>query len=303
MIKITNAQGLEIPIKFLQFSGGERHVQIEHTGLAMGNVTIRADLLSSNDIMDYLLLENALFKMVPYIKIQLTIPYLPYARQDRVCALGQAFSLEVMAKLLSMREKDILLWDVHSEVSLRLLNATNVSQAQIISMCSELSEELDDENTVLICPDNGAINRCYETQDLFGVKTMLMCEKVRDPMTGQILKTQVHIEGTGMVDLSGKTAIITDDICDGGMTFIGIAKALKELNCPRVVLYVTHGIFSKGLNVFEGLIDQIYTTDSFPQKSQEDVSVYNGNPPQPSTVKLHVIPYGVVNAVLHDTQI
>ena len=63
-------------------------------------------------------------------------------------------------------------------------------------------------------------------------------------MTGKILGTHVHA-----TDLSGLTAVITDDICDGGATFIGIAKELRRLNCHKVVLYVTHGIFSKGIEV------------------------------------------------------
>lgn len=63
-------------------------------------------------------------------------------------------------------------------------------------------------------------------------------------MTGKILGTHVHA-----TDLSGLAAVITDDICDGGATFIGIAKELRRLNCHKVVLYVTHGIFSKGIEV------------------------------------------------------
>ena len=76
-----------------------------------------------------------------------------------------------------------------------------------------------------------------------------------------------------MPNLKGKIAIISDDICDGGMTFIGIAKALRALNCEHIVLYVTHGIFSKGLSVFDGLIDQIFTTTSFKQTPHDKLTV------------------------------
>ncbi|MCZ4141643.1 ribose-phosphate pyrophosphokinase, partial [Escherichia coli] len=90
----------------------------------------------------------------------------------------------------------------------------------------------------------------------------------RDPVTGKILGTHVHA-----TDLSGLTAVITDDICDGGATFIGIAKELRRLNCHKVVLYVTHGIFSKGIEVFNGLLDQLFTSDSFPQQPSDKISV------------------------------
>ncbi len=55
--------------------------------------------------------------------------------------------------------------------------------------------------------------------------------------------------------------------------FIGIAKELRRLNCHKVVLYVTHGIFSKGIEVFNGLLDQLFTSDSFPQQPSDKISV------------------------------
>ena len=44
--------------------------------------------------------------------------------------------------------------------------------------------------------------------------------------------------------------IIIDDICDGGATFVNIAKELKQLN-PSAALHlvVTHGLFTKGFDV------------------------------------------------------
>ena len=51
-------------------------------------------MASSHDVMDYLLLENIL--LTQGLTIDLEVPYFPYARQDRICAVGQAFSLDVM---------------------------------------------------------------------------------------------------------------------------------------------------------------------------------------------------------------
>ncbi len=69
--------------------------------------------------------------------------------------------------------------------------------------------------------------------------------------------------------MKGKYCVIVDDICDGGRTFIELAKTLKEGGAQRVVLYVTHGIFSKGIYPLEKYIDEVYTTNSFPQKVLE----------------------------------
>ena len=287
-IQITTTNRTMIPVKFLQFSGGERHVQLDESALndTQGLLTIRANMRSSNDVMDYLLLESVLF--AANRPINLEVPYFPYARQDRACAAGQAFSLDVMTRLLNVNRVDasanlqqkMTVWDCHSEKTIDLLRrntgfeeVVNISPADIIQRCPALVELITARDAVLICPDHGAIGRTTLIAEHFkdapnGQPVMVCCEKKRDPVTGKIMNSQVN-----QTDLTGRTAIITDDICDGGATFIGIAQELRKLNCERIVLYVTHGIFSRGLSVFDGLIDQVFTTDSFPQKESDLLTV------------------------------
>ena len=55
----------------------------------------------------------------------------------------------------------------------------------------------------------------------------------------------------------GRNCLIVDDICDGGGTFIPLAKKLKNAGAKTVTLYVTHGIFSKGLDPLKEHIDYL----------------------------------------------
>lgn len=270
----TNQTEQALDIEFLSFAGGERHVQIANLPVELiESVDIQAKIYSAEDLMDYLLLENALFQHNPSIQIDLEIPYLPYARQDRVCAQGQAFSIQLMAELLKIRPKrSLTVWDCHSAIGTQLTGAANISPWQIIATCPELVAALQGKQTVLVCPDKGAKPRSEAIAQAFDLSAIVYCEKKRDPVSGKILATQVSAD-----DLTGKTAIVTDDICDGGMTFIGIAQALRALGCSHIVLYVTHGIFSKGLSVFDGLIDHIYTTNSFPQSTTQQLTIINFN--------------------------
>ena len=64
-------------------------------------------------------------------------------------------------------------------------------------------------------------------------------------------------------DLKGATCVIVDDICDGGGTFLGLATELKAKNAGELILIVTHGIFSKGLESLTSVFDKIYSTNSF----------------------------------------
>lgn len=77
------------------------------------------------------------------------------------------------------------------------------------------------------------------------------------------------------VDLTDKTVMILDDICDGGRTFIEAVKHLREAGAKRVELYVTHGIFSKGVeNLLDNGIDHIYTTNSLGEAKDRGLTHY-----------------------------
>ena len=54
-----------------------------------------------------------------------------------------------------------------------------------------------------------------------------------------------------------------DDISDGNGTFIALANMLVKTgnNGSQLDLYVTHGIFSKGLDNIRGLYNKVYTAN------------------------------------------
>jgi ribose-phosphate pyrophosphokinase len=57
--------------------------------------------------------------------------------------------------------------------------------------------------------------------------------------------------------------VIVDDICDGGRTFIELAKVIIAQNQEaKIYLVVTHGIFSAGFSELTNYFDGIYTTNS-----------------------------------------
>lgn len=288
MITIETPKGTNLTFKVIQFSGGERHIQLDDTILdvemfenGLLSFTIRAKIFSSDDIMDLLMVTNALQKAFPKAILDLEIPYLPYARQDRVAAGGQAFSLNVFTDILKICNfRRIITWDVHSWISLALCGGTlvSVNPAEIILQHSGLLSLIRDRDTVLIAPDKGAFQRVNAAAIALGAKSFHTCDKKRNPTTGAI-------EGFTMddCDLRGKTCVIIDDICDGGWTFTECAKALRYNGAKSVILFVTHGIFSKGLNALDGFIDHTYTSNS----RQDDKHPIPGE----ASDKLTIIPF------------
>lgn len=249
---------------FLTFSGGEEHVQLENIypeDKIYRDISVVARIKDSKDFMRLVLTLNALKNAYKNTPISLSIPYLPYARQDRVCSPGQAFSLELVANILnSFNLCTVSVVDVHNlEVAKKLIknlyNTIPVHLMRSIIMKGPVG--------TIVCPDEGAKNRVaqYSTQ----MKKYNYClqqidvTKKRNPETGKIEEITVPI-----VNVKDHNCLIVDDICDGGGTFIPIAQQLKEQGANSVSLYITHGIFSKGIDhLTENGIDMIYTTNSF----------------------------------------
>src|SRR5690554_6981454 len=100
MLQISvNGKALSFQTK--QFSGGEEHIVLEDITNNMENqhIKIHALIRSSSKLMQLLLLVDAIKRRFSNIvAFELELPYIPYARQDRQCNLGEAFSLKVDRK-------------------------------------------------------------------------------------------------------------------------------------------------------------------------------------------------------------
>lgn len=121
----------------------------------------------------------------------------------------------------------------------------------------QIIQQLSDD-LLLISPDGGALKKIYKVAAYLQNYEVIECSKSRNVKTGQLTGFKVYAD-----DLQGKDCLIVDDICDGGGTFLGLAKELKAKNAGNLYLAVSHGIFSKGFDELEKYFTKIFTTDSF----------------------------------------
>jgi ribose-phosphate pyrophosphokinase len=262
--------------KTLVFNGGEVHVRLEDMESCNdGSLVITARLNHSEDIMRLLLATDAA-RYLGFEHISVLIPYLPYARQDRVCNKGESLSLRVMAGLLNDQDYDrVTILDPHSDVATALIDRVHViGQAPtFVNRVMDLEKggyRKGMDSAILISPDAGAAKKTQAIAEHFKDNNIWLrgtskyvavvrADKVRDVKDGKILATSVYDTDE---DVESETCYIFDDICDGGRTFIELAKVLKCMGAREVILAVTHGIFSKGVDVVLEYVDRIYTTDS-----------------------------------------
>ena len=207
------------------------------------------------EILDLVLLVSAI-KSAGLKLGSLSMPYIPFSRQDRVATPGDAFSLKAFAQLInSLGFKDVYVVDPHSDVATALFDNVYVtSQAEVFhEVVSDYADGL-----WLVSPDAGASKKIGQLAKVLPrgkVAEIMECSKVRDPQTGALSKFSVPMAPEHSLQF-----VIVDDICDGGGTFIEIARRLRDdSKASHITLCVTHGFFTKGIEVFDGLIDEIYT--------------------------------------------
>jgi ribose-phosphate pyrophosphokinase len=258
--------------KFWTFPGGERSVKLTPVNYNKSKpIEITMNFQSSDDLIDMILATNALRHMYGHdIKIDLTVPYFPFSRQDRVMTEGESFGLQSADDIIKMCNFNrVTTWDIHSDVAGAMFPAGvfhNISQEDLWARM--IKDQLIFGNTVIISPDAGALKKIYKVAKATNLP-VVEAKKVRDVATGQIMHTaidEIYLDG---VD----TAIIVDDIVDGGRTFIELAKVIRASGLFRgkLILCATHGIFSKGLDLFTDF-DGIYTANNI---NNVDLSAFN----------------------------
>lgn len=262
MIKL-HINGIEVGLQWTDFSDGANAVRMVGQppyNIDTAFVTCVADGGIHDNLFNIGQVLNLVRSLNSRVKTTLLLPYVPYARADRHMVDRDSFGLQVFANILNSYNLDkVIVIDPHSEVAPALINNCKViSQADVIAT-DPVTSWFCTSNIVLVAPDAGSLKKIGKISSLLK-RDVVVLGKDRDVATGHI--TNTRILGDSSV-VSGRDCVIVDDICDGGGTFIAAAAALYGAGASSVKLFVTHGIFSRGLATLKqaGIVG-IITTDS-----------------------------------------
>ncbi|WP_246628275.1 ribose-phosphate pyrophosphokinase [Paenibacillus oenotherae] len=203
---------------------------------------------------------------------RLVITYMPYSRMDRVEG-ASVFTLKYAANFINaLQFQSVTVVEPHSDVTLALLNKSNAVYPSVELLGKVAAEvNFNVEEDYLFFPDAGAQKRYSKVKGY----RQLVGFKVRDFQTGQIKQLDV----VGHVDNGGKgfKAIIVDDLCSYGGTFMMSAEKLKEIGAAEIYLLVGHCETSiyKGKIPDSDIITRVFTTDTILGQSEHDkIQVY-----------------------------
>jgi ribose-phosphate pyrophosphokinase len=250
--------------KYFSFPSGEPGFQLDAVPSRFGDsIIITTRLATPDDIVKLMLATDALGRAylaegILEYRLELFISFMGFARQDKLHNRGEAHSLWVLAELINRMNFDrVMVFEPHSDITTALIDRS------IAVSSIKLAMNYVHYDTVVVAVDFGAVKRLakYQLREDY----LLICNKKRDPSNGNIIQHDLLTQ----IPQDAIEFLIIDDICDGGATFISVAKAIRQQVSNAVItLYVPHGIFSKSVDhLIQGGIDHIITTNSF--KEQE----------------------------------
>jgi len=258
--KMAKLLGLEqIPVFFKVFPDGESYVRLE--GAVEGETAVIVQTTSPPQ--DQRLIQLAL--MVDAARrhgaktVVAVVPYLAYARQDKVFLKGEAVSIEAIARMLGAAGVDSLITvNIHEKnvLSKFPFPAKNLSA---IPLLAEHFKQRGFSDVFALAPDKGAVSIVQEAAVVLGCECGYL-DKHRDRYTGLVSVEKREF------NVKGRKAIIFDDIISTGGTIVAAANLLYELGAAEVYAACVHPLLVGGAEkrLREAGVKEIIGTDSVP---------------------------------------
>mgnify|MGYP000360462022 FL=1 len=250
-LNLVHLEDSDIKYSISRFPDGEVQISLEefsHKEQVLVNcrVTNAEDLFILIQVLDILDRHEVLYK--------LNIYYLMSMRMDRVMDFNRPFTLKIVLNILkNCNAETIEILEPHSDVY--------YDPRFGVKFMPLYSEKNPSNNTwkefQLVFPDAGAVKRNEFRYNRVGIT----CSKVRDLTTGKILEIKID----NPENIQDKPLLILDDLCDGGGTFCGIAKAFNALGISkeRLNIAVTHMVNSKGIKNLSENFNHVWFTNSY----------------------------------------
>ena len=190
---------------------------------------------SAEHIMELLIMIDAM-KRASAKEVCAVIPYYAYARQDRKTQPRDPIAAKLLANLITAAGADrVVTLDLHAGQIQGFFDIP-VDNLKGIPIITEYLLKKKLENVIVVSPDVGGVVRARELADRLNCQIAIVDKRRPRPNFAEVM----NIIG----EVSGKTAILVDDMIDTGGTIVNAAKALIEKGAVEVYACCSHAVFS-----------------------------------------------------------
>jgi ribose-phosphate pyrophosphokinase len=242
----------------VRFSNGEFCPIIQESirGMDVFILQTGVEPVDSN-LMALLILLDAVKRASAY-RVTAVIPNYFYSRQDKKTRGREPITAKLVANLIVKAGADrALLVDLHSSASMGFFDSPT-DHLYALPLLADYFRGKNLKESVVVAPDAGGINRARALASRLDAPLAVL-EKERTEK-GQVKVHQL------IGEVSGRTAIIVDDIIDTAGTIVEGIRFLENRGCKEFYACCTHAVLSppavqrlKGCNLKE-----IVVTNSVP---------------------------------------
>jgi ribose-phosphate pyrophosphokinase len=254
-------QHLKVPVggaEIKTFSDGEIQIEI-HDNVRMKDIfVIQATCSPVNDNLVELLLMIDAFKRSSASRITAVIPYYGYSRQDKKVAPRVPISARMVADLITVAGANrVITMDLHAAQIQGFFNipVDNLFAAPVI--LDHIKTKFTDD-VVIVSPDAGGAERARAFAKRLNADLAIIDKRRDKPNEAKAM----HVIG----DVSGKVAIILDDMVDTAGTLVEAAGAVARNNAREVHACCSHPVLSGPAidRICGSALQSLIVTDTIP---------------------------------------
>jgi ribose-phosphate pyrophosphokinase len=241
-----------------QFSDGETRYQIlENVRGADVFVVQPCSHPVDFNLMQLLLMIDA-FKRASAWRITAVIPYYPYARQDRKDRPRVAISAKLVADLLETAGSSrVLTLDLHAP---QIQGYFNIPVYHLFAspVLVEYFQKMNLGPMTIVSPDAGGVERARYFAKRMDAPLAIVDKRRIDVNVSEVMNL--------IGDVSGRPALIIDDIIDTAGTLVKTAEALLDNGATKVFAACTHPVLSgpAAERITKSAIEEVVVADSVP---------------------------------------
>lgn len=270
--KISEYIGVELFDTFVgKFNNGETQVMIGNSIRGKDIFIVQPTSQPVNDNLMELLIMTDACKRASAHSITAIVPYYAYARQDRKTRGREPISAKLVANLMvTAGMSRILTVDLHAGQIQGFFDIPVDHLAAAPVFADYFSERDFGGELVVVSPDLGGVTRARILADF--LKAPIAIIEKRRPRPGEA--EVMNIIG----EVTGKVALMIDDIVDTAGSLCEGAKALKRLGAKSVLAVCSHAVLSKNAveKIDNSEIEQLVITDTIalpPEKQSPKIVV------------------------------
>lgn len=203
-------------------------------------------------------------------EINVVLPYMRFARQDRKDESRVSISAKAVSKMISLYADRGMTIDLHAPQIQGFFDIPFDDLRSHPVLANYLRDNYPSflKNMAVVSPDIG------------GGKRLEIFQKrlAKDNETGLAIgykerDKENHVNKiTIMGNVKEKNCLVLDDIIDTGNTAVKTAEKLREEGARQIMLYGTHGLFTEGIERF-GVFDRVLVSDTVYNQFQSRIEV------------------------------